>query len=261
MLEATGGYEASVAAALSSVGIAVAVVNPRHVRDFAKALGRLAKTDRVDAQVLAQFAVAVRPAVRPLAGAQAVELDALVTRWRQVVEMLTMEKNRRQRATPAVRPGITAHIAWLEGQLQQVDEDLQRAVQDSPLWQVQGDLLRSVPGVGPTLTVTLLAELPELGTLDRKEIAALVGVAPFNRDSGTRRGQRTCWGGRAGVRSVLYMATLSATLCNPVIRAFYCRLLADGKARKVALVACMRKFLTILNAMIRNGRPWSPQTA
>ena len=256
VLEATGGYEAPVAAALGAAGLPVAVVNPRQVRDFAKSTGKLAKTDTLDARVLALFGERMRPAARPLPDAQAQELSALLTRRRQVVVMLTAEKNRLGRALPRVRPGVAAHVAWLERQVAELNGDLGRTLRESPLWRENEDLLRSTPGVGPVLTLTLVAELPELGSLDRRQIAALVGIAPFNRDSGTLRGKRTVWGGRAPVRAALYMATLVAARFNPVIRAFYQRLLAAGKPKKVALTACMRKLLTILNAMIKHRTPW-----
>ena len=258
VLEATGGAEASVAAALAAAGMPVAVVNPRQVRDFAKAMGRLAKTDAIDAQVLAHFAQAVRPQPRPLPDATAQQLGALVARRRQLLEMLTMEKNRLRTALGVVRPRIEHHIAWLQQQIDEVDRDIGTLVQSSPFWRVKDDLLQSAPGVGPVLSHTLLASLPELGTLDRRQIAALVGVAPFNRDSGTLRGRRTVWGGRAPVRGTLYMATLVATRFNPRIRAFYQRLCAAGKPKKVALTACMRKLLTILNAMMKHEIPWQP---
>jgi transposase len=258
VLEATGGYEAPVAAALGAAGLPVAVVNPRQVRDFAKSTGKLAKTlaPALDARVLALFGERMRPAARPLPDAQARELSALLTRRRQVVVMLTAEKNRLGRALPRVRPGVAAHIAWLERQVAELNGDLGRTLRESPLWREQEDLLRSVPAVGPVLTLTLVAEVPELGTLNRRQIAALVGVAPLNRDSGTLRGKRTVWGGRATVRAALYMATLVAARFNPVIRAFYQRLCAAGKPKKVALTACMRKLLTILNAMIKHRTPW-----
>lgn len=256
VLEATGGYEAPVAAALGAAGLPVAVVNPRQVRDFAKSTGKLAKTDALDARVLALFGERMRPAAHPLPDAQAQELSALLTRRRQVVVMLTAEKNRLGRALPRVRPGVAAHVAWLERQVAELNGDLGRTLRESPLWRENEDLLRSAPGVGPVLTLTLVAELPELGSLDRRQIAALVGIAPFNRDSGTLRGKRTVWGGRAPVRAALYMATLVAARFNPVIRAFYQRLLAAGKPKKVALTACMRKLLTILNAMIKHRTPW-----
>jgi transposase len=258
VLEATGGLEVPVAAALATAGIPVAVVNPRQVRDFARATGLLAKTDRLDAHAIARFAAAINPAPRPLPDAQAQELDALLTRRRQVTEMLVMETNRLRRALPSLRPVIQAHIDWLRGQRSQLDTQLDQTVRQSPLWRVQEQLYRSMKGVGPVLARTLIAELPELGTLDRKRIAALVGVAPFNRDSGRVRGQRTIWGGRASVRGVLYMATVAATRTNPVIKAVYRQFLARGKAKKVALVACMRKMLTILNAMARTGTPFRP---
>jgi len=256
VLEATGGYEAPVAAALGAAGLPVAVVNPRQVRDFAKSTGKLAKTDALDARILALFGERMRPAVRPLPDAQAQELSALLTRRRQVVGMLTAEKNRLHIAPAAVGEDIHNHISWMEQSLSKLNEELGDALRRSPLWREQEDLLRSVPAVGPVLTVTLLAEVPELGSLGRRQIAALVGIAPLNRDSGTFRGKRVVWGGRAPVRAALYMATLVATRFNPVIRAFYQRLLAAGKPKKVALVACMRKLLTILNAMIKHRTPW-----
>ena len=257
VLEATGGYEAPVAAALGAAGLSVAVVNPRQVRDFAKSTGKLAKTDALDARVLALFGERMRPAARPLPDAQAQELSALLTRRRQVVGMLTAEKNRLHVAAAAVREDIHTHISWLERSLAKLNEELGDALRQSPLWREKEDLLRSVPGVGPVFTFTLVADLPELGSLDRRQIAALVGIAPFNRDSGTLRGKRTVWGGRAPVRAALYMATLVAARFNPVIRPLYQRLLAAGKPKKVALTACMRKLLTILNAMIKHRTPWN----
>lgn len=256
VLEATGGLEMPLAALLQTSGLAVAVVNPRQVRDYARALGRLAKTDQLDAQVLARFAEAVKPPPRPLRDEQQQALQALVTRRRQVVEMLTAERNRLSSARPTVRPRVAAHIAWLQEELRQLEEALGEAIRHTPLWREQDDLLRSVPGVGPVLSRTLLAELPELGKLDRKKIAALVGVAPHNNDSGKLRGVRMIWGGRAAVRAALYMSTLVATRYNAVIRAFYQQLLAEGKKKKVALVACMHKLLVILNAMLRHRTPW-----
>lgn len=261
VLEATGGLELPVVAALAMANLPLAVVNPRQVRDFAKAMGKLAKTDRLDAQTLALFAERVRPMPRPLPNAEAQALGALLARRRQLVEMRTAEKNRLGSALPRVRPGIQEHIAWLEQELTKLDDELGRTLRQSPLWREREDLLRSVPGVGPVLTLTLLAELPELGTLDRRQIAALVGVAPLNRDSGTLRGKRTTWGGRASVRGSLYMATLVATRFNPLIRTFYQRLLAAGKPKKVALTACMRKLLTILNAMLKHRTPWQADHA
>lgn len=260
VLEATGGLELPVVAALGSAGLPVIAVNPRQVRDFAKAVGKLAKTDAIDAQVLAHFADAVRPAVRPLTDAATQALSALVTRRRQLVEMLTAEENRRKTAPPAIRGDIQDHIAWLRKRLKDLDKELSQATRTSSLWREQEDLLRSVPGVGPVVSVTLLADLPELGTLGRKQIAALVGLAPLNRDSGTMRGKRTIWGGRATVRAALYMAALVGSRYNPVLRALYARLVAAGKTRKVALTACMHKLLTILNAMLKQRTTWAPST-
>ena len=245
--------------ALAAAALPVVVVNPRQVRDFARATGKLAKTDALDAQVLAHFAEAVRPSVRPLRDADTQELNFLTTRRSQLVTMLVSEKNRLGRASHSVRPRIQSHITWLEQELSDLDNDLREALRRSPVWREKDDLLRSVPGVGEQLSLSLLAYLPELGTLNRKQIAALVGVAPFNRDSGPRRGKRSVWGGRSRVRATLYMASLSASRYNPVLRVFYQRLLAAGKPKKVALTACMRKLLTILNAMIRSGQHWTPQ--
>ncbi|MCJ7509700.1 MAG: IS110 family transposase [Dehalococcoidia bacterium] len=259
VLEATGGIELPAVGALAAAGLPVVVVNPRQVREFARATGRLAKTDAIDAQVLAQFAEAVRPALRPLPDAATHQLSSLVTRRRQVIEMLTAEKNRLRTAAPAVCGHIKEHIVWLERSLSDLDRELGQVIHSSDIWRAQDNLLQSAPGVGPVLSTTLLAELPELGSLNRKEIAALVGVAPLNRDSGTLRGRRTVWGGRSQVRAALYMAALVATRRNPVIRAFYDRLVGAGKPKKVALTACMRKLLTILNAMIRHQTPWSLQ--
>ena len=261
VLEATGGLELPLLAALGSAGLPVVAVNPRQVRDFAKALGKLAKTDAIDAQVLAHFAEAVRPAVRPLPDAATQALAALVTRRRQLVEMLVAEDNRRRSAPVAIRADIQAHIVWLRKRLKDLDQELGQVLRSTPLWREREDVLRSVPGIGPTVTATLLAELPELGTLGRKQIAALVGVAPLNRDSGTLRGKRSVWGGRATVRAALYMATLVATRHNPVIRALYARLLAAGKLKKVALTACMRKLLTLLNALVKHQTRWTAPVA
>ena len=261
VLEATGGLEGLVVAALTAAGLPVAVVNPRQVREFGRSTGRLAKTDRLDARVLAHFAEAVRPEPRPLPDAQAQELRALLGRRHQLVEMLTAEQNRRSSAPPRVHAQIDEHLKWLRTQIRQLDGDLRELIRHTPVWREQDDLLRSVPGVGFVLATTLLAELPELGHLSRKEIAALVGVAPLNRDSGQWRGKRAIWGGRAPVRAVLYMAALAATRHNPIVKAFYTRLQAAGKPKKVGLTACMRKLLTILNAMIKHQRPWTPAVA
>ena len=258
VLEATGGLEVPLASALAAAALPVVVVNPRQVRDFAKATGRLAKTDALDAQVLAHFAEAVRPPVRQLRDDDAQELNAMTTRRNQVMTMLVAEKNRLSRAIPSVRPGIEAHIAWLEQELKDLDDGLRQSLRRSPVWREKDDLLRSVPGVGEQLSVTLLAYLPELGALNRKQIAALVGVAPMNRDSGTMRGRRAVSGGRARVRTVLYMGALVASRRNPVIREFYQRLLAAGKSKKLALTACMRKLLVILNGMVKSGQRWNP---
>jgi transposase len=260
VLEATGGYELLCVAALAAAALPVVVVNPRQVRDFARATGQLAKTDRIDADVLALFAERVRPTVRALADAEAQELEALLARRRQLLEMLQAEKNRLGQVFGTgkrpVRKSLKAHITFLERELRMADTDLGAMVRESPAWRERDDLLRSVPGVGPVLSLTLLAELPELGRLSRREIAKLVGVAPLSRDSGTMRGRRFVQGGRTAVRGVLYMGTLVATRRNAVIRAFYVRLLAAGKPKKLALVACMRKLLTMLNMMVRTNTPW-----
>ena len=234
------------------------MVNPSQVRDFAKSTGQLAKTDRLDARVLAHFGEAVRPPIRPLRDGETRILSAVLARRRQVSSIITAEKNRLSRAISEVSPRIQEHISWLEQELADLDGDLRRTVRNSPVWRERDQLLRSVPGVGQQLSMTLLADLPELGTLSRKQIAALVGVAPFNRDSGPHRGKRTVWGGRARVRTVLYMGPLVASRWNPVIRDFYQRLLTAGKPKKLALTACMRKLLTILNCMLKNGQAWSP---
>jgi len=256
VLEATGGLEVPVVAALAAAQLAVVVVNPRQVRDFAKATGKLAKTDRLDAQVLAHFAEAVRPEVRPLPDAESQRLAALLARRRQVVEMLTAERNRLHTAAAVVRPGLEAHITWLGQELSDLDQQTEQAIRQSPLWREKEQLLRTAKGVGPVVARTLLIDLPELGTLNRKQISALVGVAPLNRESGNWRGHRAVWGGRAQVRAALYMATLTAVRYNPVIRQFYERLRQAGKVPKVALTACMRKLLTILNAMLKHNQPW-----
>jgi transposase len=261
VLEATGGLEVEVTAAIAAAGLGVAVINPRQARDFAKSVGKLAKTDKIDAGILAHFAEAIRPQPRTLPDAETVQLQALLTRRRQVVDRLVAEKNRVYLAHQTVQPRLQEHIAWLTEELDNLNTQLRDQLQHSPLWREKDDLLRSVPGVGPVLSTTLLAELPELGQLDRKQIAALVGVAPFNCDSGWRQGKRAIWGGRASVRTVLYMAIHSARRFNPVIRAFYDRLIQAGKLPKVALIACMRKMLTILNAMVATGKAWQPALA
>ena len=257
VLEATGGYERQVTRALVSADLPVVVVNPRQVRDFAKATGQLAKTDSIDAGVLAHFAEVIRPELRPLPDVVTLELRALTARRRQILEMIAAENNRLAMTSKAVAKRIEAHIRWLEQELERANQELDRAIEQSPIWKENDELLRSAKGIGPVTSRTLLAELPELGTLDRKQISALVGVAPFNRDSGSLKGRRSIWGGRAPVRCALYMATLVATRRNPVIRDFYKRLTAKGKLFKVALVACMRKLLTILNSMIKHKTRWS----
>lgn len=262
VLEATGGYEGPVAGACASVALPVAVVNPRQVRAFAQALGRTAKTDAIDATVLALFGARVQPTPRPPSDAATQALAALVTRRRQLLDMLGAEQRRLPQAgTARVQRDLRAHIRWLERRIQDADDDLTRAVQASPVWRVQEDLLRSVPGIGPVVARTLLAQLPELGHLDRRAIAALVGVAPFNRDSGRWRGRRAIWGGRAPVRAALYMAALVATQHNPRLRRRYQQLRAAGKPAKVALVAVMHTLLTILNAMVRHQQPWQSTAA
>jgi transposase len=257
VLEATGGIERQLVGALVSAELPVVVVNPRQVRDFAKASGQLAKTDAIDAMVLARFAEAIRPTVRPLPDESLLELRALIARRRQLTEMIVAESNRLTAASKSVRKRINTHIRWLEAELGRADKDLDQSIRQTPIWKENEDLLRSAPGIGPVISRTLVAELPELGQLNRKQIAALVGIAPFNRDSGTLRGRRTIWGGRATVRGALYMAALVASRRNAVIRDFYKRLRNAGKPPKVALVACMRKLLTILNAMIKHRTRWS----
>jgi transposase len=257
--EATGGYEVPVVSALAAAGLPVVVVNPRQVRDFAKALGRLAKTDQIDAEVIAQFGLTVRPAVRPLKDEQTRELQGLITRHRQLVEMRVAEQNRLAQARGVVRTDIEAHIAWLSQRLHDTDRGLRAQLRATAMWRGKDDLLQSIRGVGPLTSAQCLAQLPELGRLNRREIAALAGIAPFNRDSGTLQGHRTIWGGRAAVRNALYMATLSAIRCNPRIKAHYQHLIAAGKPSKVALVACMRKLLIIMNAILKSGTPWQLQ--
>jgi transposase len=258
VLEATGGLERRAVAALAAAGLPVVAVNPRQVRDFAKATGKLAKTDAIDAAILALFADRIRPKLRPLRDAETQELEALVVRRRQVVDMISAEKNRLSAAPPSkrVRTAIGRTIKWFEKQLEEIDGDIDSAVKGSSAWREKDDLLQSVPGVGKVLSRTLLSLVPELGTLGKKQLAALVGVAPLNRDSGTQRGRRSVWGGRAHVRAVLYMGALVAARFNPTMKAFHARLRASGKLPKVALVACMRKLLTILNAIVRDRTPW-----
>jgi transposase len=261
VVEATGGYERPLTAQCVTAALPISVVNPRHVRGFAQALGRTAKTDAIDARLLAEFGARVDPPVRPLPDADTTALAALVARRRQLVEMIGMERRRLEQAPPTgkITRDLRNHIRWLERRVEDVDEEIGTMIQASPLWRVQDDLLRSVPGIGPTTARTLLAELPELGRLDRRTIAALVGLAPFNCDSGQHRGQRHIWGGRATVRAVLYMAAVSAARHNPVLRPYYRRLRDAGKAAKVALVATMRKLLTIVNTMIKHQSRWTTQ--
>ncbi len=258
VLEPTGGYETAVAGVLGAAGVPVAIVNARQVRQFAQATGQLAKTDRIDAAILARFGATLAPTPRPLPDADTQLLAALVQRRRQLLEMRLAEQQRRSHAPAPLHPRLEAHIAWLEAELKALDRDLGDAIAASPIWQARDAQLRQVPGVGPALSRTLLAELPELGRISRREIAALVGVAPFARDSGTQRGARLVWGGRQQVRRVMYMAALSATRTNPVIKAYYDGLVARGKPKKVALVAAMRKLLVILNAMVAQERAWAP---
>src|SRR6516225_8505612 len=257
VIDATGGLEKELAYALAAESLPVAVVNPRQVSNFAKSLGRRAKTDAIDAAVLAHFAEVMKPEARALPDAAARELTALVNRHRQLVEMITAESNRRDLASKSVRKLINSMLRSLKGQLLLVDREIRKAISASELWRHKAELLRSVPGVGEVTTATLLAGLPELGELDRRQIAALVGVAPFNRESGTWRGKRMIAGGRAWIRSVLYMSTIVAVRRNPILKEFYQRLRAKGKPAKQALTACMRKLLVVLNAMLRHQTPWS----
>lgn len=256
VLEATGGLEVPVAASLAAARLPVVVINPRQARDFARAVGQLAKTDRIDALVLARFAATVQPPVRVLSDEATQELVSLVARRRQLTEMITAERNRLGGARGQVRLDIEEHIDWLKRRLKDKDKDLEKMICSSEIWRVRDDILQSTPGVGPVVSATLIAQLPELGQLSGKQIAALVGVAPLNRDSGAFRGRRRVSGGRSAVRSVLYMAALVATRSNPTMNAFYQRLLGAGKPPKLALTACMRKLLTNLNAMVRDGVPW-----
>jgi transposase len=260
VLEATGGLERAAVATLAARSFPVVVVNPRQVRDFAKATGILAKTDKLDALGIAKFAQAIRPELRPLKTMEAQQLEAILSRRRQIVHMLTAEKNRLHSAPGWTREDIRLHITWLEKRLEKIEKELGGMIRKSPVWRVKDELLRTFKGVGPVLSQSLLSDLPELGSLNRKKIAALVGVAPMNRDSGKFRGRRRVLGGRADIRSVLYMATVAAIRFNPAIGAFHDRLIKAGKAPKVAITACMRKLLTILNAMMKNQTPWRPLT-
>lgn len=258
VMEATGGYETQAASAIAGAGLKLAVVNPRQVRDFARATGQLAKNDRIDAHVIAAFGQAIEPEIVRLPDEQTRELQALVLRRSQLVGMRVQEANRLAQMQGAMRKQIKSHIAWLDRAIDEVNTDLTARLRQSPAWREKDELLRSLKGIGPITSGTLMTSLPELGELDRRAIAALVGVAPFNRDSGAFRGRRAIWGGRAQVRHTLYMAATSAIRSNPVIKPFYERLIARGKPHKVAVVACMRKMLTILNAMLRTKTPWTP---
>lgn len=258
VMEATGGYETQAASAIAAAGLKLAVVNPRQVRDFAKATGRLAKNDRIDAHVIAAFGQAIEPQITHLPDEQARELQGLLVRRSQLLGMRVQESNRLALMQGAMRKQIKSHIAWLDQAIDEVNTDLTARLRQSPVWREKDELLRSLKGIGPITSGTLMSSLPELGELDRRSIAALVGVAPFNRDSGAFRGRRAIWGGRAHVRHVLYMAAIAAVRSNPVIKPFYERLIARGKPHKVAMVACMRKMLTILNAMMRSNTPWTP---
>lgn len=262
VIEATGGLEVRIASALAGKGVSVAVVNPRQVRDFAKATGELAKTDRVDAAVLARFAQAIRPQARPLKDEDSRALDDMVNRRRQLIGMRVQEALRlTTAASKPLQKSLKKHIAWLDKQIDEADRDLNRRLRESDIWRAKDDLLKGIPGVGAVTTLTMLAKCPELGTLDRRQIAALVGVAPLANDSGKHHGKRFIWGGRAEVRAVLYMATVSAMRCNDVIKAFAERLKKAGKPPKVVIVACMRKLLTIMNSMLKNNTPWTPRIA
>ncbi len=261
VLEPTGGFEVLVVAELSRAGLPVAVVNGKRIRDFAKATGQIAKTDKLDARVLAHFAAAIRPEVRPLQTEEEEQLTALLTRRRQILDMITVEKNRLVTVRAKMKPDLEAHIHWLSNNLKELDQEIEDFVKGSPIWKEKDMLLQSVPGVGPVTSATMLGMLPELGLLNRQEIAALVGVAPMNKDTGNKQGKRSIYGGRGDVRCVLYMAALSAKKHNPFIRTFYQRLIRHGKEKKVALTACMRKLLVILNAMVRTNQPWRSQTA
>jgi transposase len=256
LLEATGGLELLLVSELALARLPVAVVNPKRIRDFARSIGQLAKTDKIDAKVIARFGFTVHPETRPLPSEEEELLVALITRRRQVVEMLTAEKNRLHSCREAMRQRLQEHIDWLNSELKALDKEISQFIRRTPLWKEKNRILSSVPGVGPVTSATLLASLPELGTLNRQKVAALVGVAPLNKDSGRKRGKRRVFGGRASVRSVLYMAALSASKCNPKIRSFYESLIRRGKEKKVALTACMRKLLSILNSMVHSMTEW-----
>ena len=258
VLEATGGYERALVRVLHAAGVPVAVVNPRQVRQFARATGRLAKTDQLDAAVLAQFAEVIQPDVRPPVDAATEEFEALLDRRRQIQEALTAERNRLPLAPPLIQRRIRAHVRWLEKELAELNRELENRLTHDPRWRDRAAVLQAVPAIGPVCAATLLARLPELGQLSHRQIAALVGVAPYNHDSGALRGKRRIAGGRGEIRRVLYMAALQGARVNPVLRPFYQRLLAAGKPKKVALVACINKLLRLLNAMVAHGRPWSP---
>jgi transposase len=261
VLEATGGLENLVAGTLAAEGLPVAVVNPRQIRDFAKATGRLAKTDRLDARCIAHFGEAIKPEPRPLKDEDCQALTAMMTRRRQIIDMITAEKNRLYRSHCSVKKDIEETIQWLQSRVEDIDKDLTQSIKENVVWKAKVGILKSCKGIGPVNSSTMVCCLPELGTLNRRKISALVGVCPYNRDSGTMRGKRAILGGRATVRAMLYMSTLSAVRYNPVIKAFYERLIEAGKLPKVALVACMRKLLTILNAMLRDMKPWAETKA
>ena len=261
VVEATGGLESPLVGLLAAQGLSVAVINPRQARDFAKAIGVLAKTDQVDAFLLARFAQAIKPPVRALKPEETQALDAVLTRRRQLVEMVTAESNRQSSANARVAKQIHQHIVWLEKRLDESNDDLDNMIRNSPLWQHKAEIMQSIPGVGRVTATMFLADVPEIGTLSRREISALVGVCPYSRDSGSFRGRRSIWGGRARVRAALYMAAIVASRHNPVIKAFYEKLTRAGKAKKVALVACMRKLLVIINTMLKNDSAWNPKIA
>jgi len=261
VLEATGGLELPLVAEITLAGLPIAVVNPKRIRDFARSAGQLAKTDKLDARIIAHFAQAVRPEIRHLRSEEEEHLTALLTRRMQIIEMLTAEKNRVYSIRRQMKERLEVHIQWLNAEVKELDKEVAAFIKQSPIWKEKEKVLRSVPGVGPVTGATLLASLPEIGTLNRQKIAALVGVAPVNKDSGKKHGKRRVFGGRAVVRRTLYMAALSATKCNPKIKPFYERLVCRGKEKKVALTACMRKLLVILNAMVKNNTYWEYKTA